>query len=344
MCYFPCARFALALLVSFVGSTQVRAAVSAEYANASQARESGSYFMVVYANGSKGMVPIQSLKHEDREWLTELSRRKPMAESKAKVVVVAAEELAKPKTKKTIEASSVEGPFEKVQLCAPNVSRDQIGGTCMLYARIHWLDIAGYYTTEGDIYKIINDTPPDAPWRHPRYVEGLTSIFTSQKSQPKRHRPPPEAEPFEWARAELRKGRPILAAFPREIWQALPPGFVAQRPWSGGNVGHQIVINGFTWNRETRKGTFHIINSWAELPAFDLTTDAAGGGALVIEESLSPVGEAINEAAATKEVVKSVRFIRKAGAVNLYEVETNLGTRRMAAASEEAVRDLVEKP
>jgi hypothetical protein len=57
-------------------------------------------------------------------------------------------------------------------------------------------------------------------------------------------------------------------------------------------VGHQIVINGFTWNSETRQGTFHIVNSWAELPEFDLKTEAAKGGALMIQESLCPKGEA----------------------------------------------------
>lgn len=99
-------------------------------------------------------------------------------------------------------------------------------------------------------------------------------------------------DPFEWARGELRKGRPLLAAFPREIWQALPPGFIAAHPWGGGNVGHQIVVNGFTWNSETKQGTFHIINSWAELPEFDLKTEAAKGGALVISYSMLPKGEA----------------------------------------------------
>ncbi|MEZ0216626.1 MAG: hypothetical protein ACAH89_05815, partial [Rariglobus sp.] len=115
-------------------------------------------------------------------------------------------------------------------------------------------------------------------------------------------------------------------------------------PWNGGSVGHQIVINGFTWNKETRKGTFRIINSWKELPEFDLTTDAAGGGALMIEESLSPFGEVSTPAASSKEVVKSIRLIKAVGAVNLYEVETNKETRRMLAASEDAVRALVENP
>ncbi len=301
--------------------------------------------MVVLADGTKAMVPVTSLKPEDNEWLIALSQKKPMAESKSKVTIVTAAEASPVTVKTTLTRSSIEGPLETVQLCPPNIMRDQIGGTCMLYARIHWLDIAGYYTQTPEIYKIINGTPPNAPWREPRYVHGLSTVFTTQKSQPVRHELPAQAEPFEWAREQLRKGRPLLAAFPREIWQALPPGFIAAHSWNGGSVGHQIVINGFTWNKETRRGTFHIINSWAELPDFDLTTEAAGGGALAIEESLSPVGEVLKEPAggSAREVVKSIRLIKAVGAVNLYEVETNRDTRRMVAVSEDAVRELVEK-
>lgn len=321
------------------------AAVTPEYQTAKQARINGTYIMVVMADGTKAMVPLASLKIEDRDWLVELSKRQPLAEAKSKVVVVAASELSAAKAKQTIVTATTQGPMETVQLCAPNVLRDQIGGTCMLYARIHWLDIAGYYLPTPEIYKIINGTPPDAPWMEPRYVQGLSSIFNIQQPKPVRHPLPAHVEAFEWAREELRKGRPLLAAFPREIWQALPPGFIAAHPWNGGTVGHQIVINGFTWNKETRQGTFHIINSWKELPDFDLTTEAAGGGALAIEESLSPVGEMLPDSGATtKEVVQNVRLIKTLGAVNLYEVKTNLGERRMAAASEDAVRELVEKP
>ncbi len=336
----------LLLLVSFVMVDKTAAAVSDRYQSATQARINGSYMIVVLADGAKTMVPVASLTPEDHEWLLALSRKNPMAGGKSSVTVITEAEANPVRAKKTIVTATIDGPLETVRLCQPNVMRDQIGGTCMLYARIHWLDIAGFYTKTPDIYKIINGTPPNAPWREPRYVRGLTTVFTTHQPQPARHRLPPQADPFEWARGELRKGRPLLAAFPREIWQALPPGFVAAHPWNGGNVGHQIVINGFTWNKETRQGIFHIINSWAELPAFDLTTEAAGGGALAIEESLSPIGEVLKEtgAGSVKEVVKSIRLIKAVGAVNLYEVETTLSTRRMMAASESAVRDLVENP
>jgi hypothetical protein len=67
---------------------------------------------------------------------------------------------------------------------------------------------------------------------------------------------------------------------------------------------------------------------------------------LIIEESLSPVGEVLVQPAAShaKEIVQGIRLIKTVGAVNLYEVKTNLGTHRMMASSEEAVRELVEKP
>ncbi|MEZ0218044.1 MAG: hypothetical protein ACAH89_12990, partial [Rariglobus sp.] len=251
------------------------AAVSSQYQTAKQARINGDYAMVVFADGTKSMVPLKSLKIEDHDWVIALSKQKPLAEGKSSVVVVAASAPVVEQPKKTIVAATVEGPLEKVQLCSPNIMRDQIGGTCMLYARIHYLDIAGYYLQTPEIYKIINGTPPDNPWTERRYVYGLQSVFYDRPVKPVRHRPAPEMDQFDWTRDELRKGRPILAAFPREIWQALPPGFIAAHPWNGGSVGHQIVINGFTWNKETRKGTFRIINSWKELPEFDLTTDAA---------------------------------------------------------------------
>lgn len=329
--------------LAFIAST-APAAVSDEFRDAAQARIAGTYMVVVMKDGSKKMVPLAKLQPEDRDWLVALSKDKPLEGGKSKVTVVAAESPAAPKVKKTIEIATVEGPLETVRLCDPNLLRDQIGGTCMLYARIHYLDIAGYYLPTPEIYKIINDTPAEAPWRAPRYVAGLTTVFTRHTPNPVRHPRPPHEDEFSWARAELRKGRPLLAAFPREIWQALPPDFIAAHPWNGGPVGHQIVVNGFTWNRETGQGTFRIVNSWKELPSFDLSTEAAKGGAIVFEESLSPSGETLApEAPAQRESVRSIRFVKKVGSSNLYEVETNLGTRRTVAADEDAARRVIEE-
>ncbi|MFA6287733.1 MAG: hypothetical protein WC661_10150 [Opitutaceae bacterium] len=312
-------------------------AVSSRLDGVVKARMDKSYAVVVFADGTRAMLPLASLTEEDRAWLANLSAESPVAHGNSVVTVVKTTVTAK----QTIVTSAVAGPQETVQLCPPNVSRDQIGGTCMLYGRVHWLDIAGYYVDTPAIYKISNNVDKDHPWKDPRFHQGIASLISGFTPSPVVHSPPAQVDdPFEWARAELRKGRPILAAFPREIWQALPPGFIAAHPWGGGSVGHQIVINGFTWNKETRKGTFHIINSWQELPEFDLQTDAAKGGALVIEQSMSPKGEV--QAASTKEVVQTITFLRAVGKTNLYEVKTNLGTKKIAAVSEEAARSLIE--
>ena len=313
-------------------------AVSARFEAAVKARIDGDHLVVLFTDGTRSIVPLVSLGAVDRAWLTELSVRSPLTKGKSQFTVVNDSALAK--LKKTIEVAKTEGSLETVQLCPPNVMRNQIGGTCMLYARVHWLDIAGFYMDPPAIFKIINDTPPDAPWQSRRYVDGLSSVITDHTPKPVLHPLPPEEEAFDWARSELRKGRPILAALPREIWQALPPGFVAAHPWNGGPVGHQIVINGFTWNKATKEGTFHVINSWDELPQFDLTTEAAKGGVLLIEQSVSPIGEP--QAEIVREVVQSITLVRAAGKANLYQVKTNLGTHRILAPDEAAVRDMVE--
>ncbi len=312
-------------------------AVSSRLEGVVRARIDKNYAVVFFPNGTRAMVPMASLTEEDRTWLANLSNEKPVAHGNSVVTVVSAPVTAK----KTIVTSTITGPLETVRLCPPNVSRDQIGGTCMLYGRVHWLDIAGYYVDAPTIYKISNVANQESPWKDPRYHQGIAGLLASFTPAPVVHNvPAQENNPFEWARGELRKGRPILAAFPREIWQALPPGFIAAHPWGGGSVGHQIVVNGFTWNKETQTGTFHIINSWQELPEFDLQTEAAKGGALVIEQSMSPKGEAPEKTIV--EIIKTITFLRTVGKTNLYEVQTNLGTKKIAAVSEEAVRSLIE--
>ena len=328
----------LLVIVALLGAARALA-VTSRFQDAVKARIENGRVVVLYADGSRDLVPLASIDPADQAWLTELSERSPLGRGKSQVTVV--KETAAVKVKKTIEVAKAEGPVETVQLCPPSIFRDQLGGTCMLYARVHWLDIAGYYVDLPAIYQVINNTPPDAPWRARHYVEGLTTIISNRKPRPVLHPLPPATNAFEWARQELRRGRPILGAFPREIWQALPPSVVAAHPWSGGSVGHQIVINGFTWNKETREGTFHIVNSWAELPQFDLKTEAAKGGALVIEQSLSPIGE--SQPDTVKEVVHAINFVKPVGTSNLYEVQTNLGVRRVVALDAAAARDIIEK-
>jgi hypothetical protein len=310
-------------------------AVSPKYQDALKARIESTYAVVLLSNGSRTIVPLNSLKPDDRDWLTKLSVDSPLPKGKSEVRIVKADV----KAKTTIAVSSTVGPLETVQLVPPNVPRDQIGGTCMLYARVHWLDIAGYYVDNVDIYKIINIADTVHPYTDPNYYANMGRLMMSFNPRPVLHNWTPKVDAFEWTRQELRKGRPVLAAFPREIWQALPPGFVGMHPWNGGSVGHQIVINGFTWNRDTHEGTFHIVNSWKELPEFDLKTDMAKG-AMVVEQSLSPKGEPVEEAVVTQ--VTKVVLIRSMGKTNLYEVDTSTGVERVAAPDAAQARAMVE--
>jgi len=310
-------------------------AVNPKYQDAVKARIENGYVIVLFANGSKTMVPLDSLKEDDRAWLTKLSLENPLSPGKSEIRFV--KETIKVKT--TIAISSSVGPLETVQLIPPNVPRDQIGATCMVYARVHWLDIAGFYVDNVDIYKIINNADTDHPWTSPNFYQSMDNLVTRFKPHPLVHNWTPKVDAFDWTRQELRKGRPVLASFPREVWQDLPPGFVGKHPWNGGKVGHQVVINGFTWNRETHEGTFHIVNSWRELPEFDLKTEAAKG-AMEVEQSLSPKGEQREEAVRTQ--ATKVTFIKTIGKTNLYEVDTNNGVEKVVAADAAAAKAMIE--
>ena len=324
---------ALAIVLGLLALAAPLLAVSPKYQGALRARIDGSYAVVQLADGSKTMVPLGLLSAEDLAFLKDLSEQSPLAHGNSVVQVVK----VKADVKKTIAVSTVDGPVETVQLVPPNVSRDQIGGTCMVYARVHWLDIAGYYVDNVDIYRVINNTDPNAPWKNPMFYPNMDNLV--RHFSPLVHRWSPKTDKFEWTRQELRKGRPVLAAFPREIWQDLPPGFVGEHPWSGGKVGHQIVINGFTWNKDTHEGTFHIVNSWKGLYEFDLKTEAATG-AMEVEQSLSPKGEE-GEAVARIKVTK-VTLLKTIGKTNLYEVESSNGVERVAATDEDTARSMVE--
>jgi hypothetical protein len=308
-------------------------AVSPKFQDAVKARIENGYAVVLLSNGSKTMAPLADMKPEDKAFLTQLSIDSPLAHGSSKIVI--AKEVVPAKV--TIAASTVVGPVETVQLIPPNILRDQIGGTCMLYARVHWMDIAGYYVDNVDIYKIINNADTDAPYNSPGYYSKMNELV--MQFRPLVHRWTPKTDEFEWTRQELRKGRPVLAAFPREIWQDLPPGFVGKHPWNGGSVGHQIVINGFTWNSETHEGTFHIVNSWKELPEFDLKTEAARG-AMDVEYSMSPKGEPREAVAQVR--VTNVTLVKALGKLNLYDVDTTNGVERVAATDAATARSMVE--
>ena len=61
----------------------------------------------------------------------------------------------------------------------------------------------------------------------------------------------------------------------------------------------------------------------------------------MIEKSLSAVGEPAP--VEVKEVVQTVTFVKTAGSTKLYDVQTNLGSRRIAAPNEDRARELAEQ-
>ena len=313
--------------------------VSREYVDVVQARIGDKYAVIRHKSGKKEVLPVSSLRLANLEWFQQIEAEDPLKRGNSSVKVVTEKKVYKPKN--TIVTSKIEDGIETVQLCAPNVFRNQIGGTCMFYARVHWMDIAGYYVNNGTIYKSINGAPPHDPWSSPNYAAGLSTIITDHTPQPITHEALPYGDNFEWARQQLRLGRPILAALPSEIWQALPSGYLAERQWNGGRVGHQIVINGFTYNHQNQEGTFHVINTWEELPQFDLKLEDAGRGILVMEQSVSPRGQTPDETEQELWVI-SVSLLREAETYNLYKVVTNQGERRIMAPDAYTAQRIVE--
>src|SRR3954468_6830471 len=150
-------------------------AASATLNGAVKARIEKSYAVVLFADGSKKMVPFASLSDEDRTYITQLSATQPLPAGKSTVV---AQDTSATPPKVTIVTAKTEGAIETVQLCPPNVARDQIGATCMLYGRVHWLDIAGYYANAEAIYKVPVDKNPERPWEDPSYREGLENLVS----------------------------------------------------------------------------------------------------------------------------------------------------------------------
>jgi len=307
----------------------------ARFAALSAARVEGGYVYVLFENGRKSMLPTGSLPTDELAWVTTFAAAHPLARGKSSVVT------AKVEAKQTIEKQAVENGVETVQLCAPAKLRDQIGGTCMLYGRVHYLDIAGYPVEDAEIYRIINNVPTHQPYLDYRYYVGMMMLFLKQKPSPTVHIPDGTIAPFEWARQELRKGRPILAGLPEDIWMSLPADFLATHPFDGsGKIGHQVVINGFTYHPETRKGTFHVVNSWRVLAEFDVPVEQADERRILIEQSLSPRGEAPEQA--VKLVAGAVTPVKQVGKQSLYSVETNLGLRKVLAANAAAAKAVVE--
>jgi hypothetical protein len=311
------------------------AATPAKFEGLAAARAEKGYVAVLYQNGRKGMFPTSALTATEADWLNAFAAAHPLAHGRSTVVT------ARVEAKKTIEKQTVENGTEIVQLCAPAKLRDQIGGTCMLYGRVHYLDIAGYPIEDAEIYRIINNVPKDLPFLDYHYYVGMLMLFLEQKPSPIVHFPSGTIRPFEWARQELRKGRPILSALPEDIWMSLPADFLATHPFDGNaKIGHQVVINGFTYNPATGKATFHVVNSWRVLPEFDVPVEPKDEPRILMEQSLSPRGEPPEEA--VKVVAKSVTQLRPVGTQFLFAVETNTGTQKVMATTAEAAKAVVE--
>jgi len=299
------------------------------------ARLEGGYVTVLFKSGRKGLFPIADLTDAEVEEMKTFAAANPLAKGKSSVVV------AKVEAKKTIEKQSTVDGTETVQLVAPAKLRDQIGGTCMFYARVHYLDIAGYPVEDGEIYRVINNVPTQQPYLDYHYYVGMLMLFLKQKPSPVVHFPNGTIPSFEWARQELRKGRPILAALPENVWLSLPADFLATHPFDGsGKIGHQVVINGFTWNAATKKATFHVVNSWRVLSEFDVPVEPRDERNIVMEQSLSPKGEPPEQA--VKITAGAVTLLKPVGKQNLYSVETNVGPQKVLAASEEGAKQFVE--
>jgi hypothetical protein len=328
----------LCLCVLCLGALTASADTPKKFAALAAARVEKGYVAVQYANGKRGMFPFSGLSDDERAWLEQFATEHPLAKGRGSVVVAKTEQV------KTIETQTVrEDGTEVVQLRRPAKLRDQIGGTCMFYARVHYLDIAGYPVEDAEIYRTINNCPTDAPFIDIRYWVGLMMLFLHQNPSPIAHFPDGRIHPFDWARAELRKGHPILARLPQDIWMKLPAEQVARFRWDGtGKIGHQIVINGFTYNPKTKEGTFHVINSWDALPEFDITADTSRGveHLIGIEQSLSAKGEPPEESA--KLTVSKITELNQVGKNFLYLADTNLGPRKVVAPTEQAAREFIE--
>jgi hypothetical protein len=309
--------------------------VPAKFTGLASARAEKGYVAVLFENGRKSMFPTASLSPAENEWLTAFAAAHPLAHGKSSVV------MAKTEQKKTIEKQVIENGIETVQLCAPAKPRDQIGGTCMFYGRVHYLDIAGYPIEDGEIYRTINVVPRNEPYLDYHYYVGMLMLFMHQKPSPIVHFPNGTMSQFDWARQELRKGRPVLSALPEDIWLSLPADFLATHPFDGNSkIGHQVVINGFTYNPATKKGTFHVVNSWRVLPEFDVPVEPKDEAHFLMEQSLSPRGEPPEQA--VKITAGAITKLKPIGAKFLYSVETNVGPQRVLAADEAAAKEFVE--
>src|SRR5690242_19343755 len=77
----------LARVAIWVAMPAMLFAVSPRFQSAAQARVEKDYIVVLFANGSRTMVPLRDLGDDDREFLTQLAEEHPLAHGKSKVTV-----------------------------------------------------------------------------------------------------------------------------------------------------------------------------------------------------------------------------------------------------------------
>jgi len=80
---------------------------------------------------------------------------------------------------------------------------------------------------------------------------------------------------WDWIREQLRQGRPVLAVLVSDYWRVLPPAFFETHRAPSRDIGHAMVIHGFTWDQVKGTGSFMLINSWEAAPQMTVTLEDA---------------------------------------------------------------------
>jgi len=75
-----------------------------------------------------------------------------------------------------------------------------------------------------------------------------------------------QAANWDWIREQIRQGRPVLAVLISDYWRVLPAEYFEKHTAPSRDIGHAMVINGFTWNEAKGTGSFMLINSWEVAP------------------------------------------------------------------------------
>jgi len=192
-----------------------------------------------------------------------------------------------------------------VLLCAPaQCWRDQIGPTCMFSTPAACINprhrrLRG--VADGEIYKVINNRQPGGALQGLPFIHvGMQLASSSSRSRvPIAHyRDKARLPPFEWGRARELPAKgpgPSSRPCPRTSGCRCRRDYLRHPPLrrATAKIGHQIVINGFSYNPATKEGPpFHIVNSWARACRSSIIPVRAGRDErnILMEQSLSAEG------------------------------------------------------